>query len=207
MTLLATDAGAVVSGGSTSALWPTDATLLATAKAQLAGVFNAQTAALGAAQLSATYATLTGSSSTAGSIAFAIANTAGAFTSASVASLASAFGLTYWAAVNNGAYVSAAVSAGYGSVAGTGTITTPSVPSVPTGVTASVATGNKVTISWTAPASGGSTITGYTVVASGGTLAGSACTTPNLNTVALSGTNNLVITITGTDTSLSLIHI
>ena len=96
-------------------------------------------------------------------------------------------------------YVALALASGYSSVAGTATFTSPSTPGVPTGVTASVATGNVVTVSWTAPASnGGSAIVGYVVTATAGAITASSCTTSAGSTVAFTG---LVITVTGVATT------
>ena len=103
-------------------------------------------------------------------------------------------------------YVTAALALGYTSVAGTGSVTTGTDPGVPTQVTASVATGNVVTVSWTAPAlNGGSAITGYKVTASTGTISSAvACTVPG-TTDTVARTSATVATITGTSTSVTCV--
>ena len=82
---------------------------------------------------------------------------------------------------------------------GSATATILDVPGAPTGVTAAIAGSNKVTVSWTAPASnGGSAITGYIVTAaSTDTMATTtACTSGGVTTNLTNTTNaNTVITV------------
>ena len=92
----------------------------------------------------------------------------------------------------------------------TATVTTPTVPGTPTGVTASASGNNKVTIAFTAPAvTGGSAITGYKIYVTQGVADSttvSSCTPTDATSTATSsvGTNiNHVITITTTGTATS----
>jgi hypothetical protein len=66
------------------------------------------------------------------------------------------------------------------------TPTAPTVPGAPTGVSA-VAGNASATVSWTAPANGGSAITGYTVTAAPG---GATASTTGATTVAVNGLTN-----------------
>jgi len=95
------------------------------------------------------------------------------------------------------------------------TVTTPTFPGTPTGVTASASGNNKVTVSFTAPAvTGGSAITGYKIsvaqdaAADATTIAtGSSSCTPtdatstSTSSVAAEADHVIVITTTGTATS------
>jgi len=104
----------------------------------------------------------------------------------------------------NAPYATALATAktlGYVSTAGTLTTSTPSAPTAaPTAVAATVS-GQKVTITWIAPAAnGGSAILGYVITASAG-LTPASCTSPNgTDTFAIAGH---VVTTTGTDTSVT----
>ncbi|MBB2740733.1 UNVERIFIED_ORG: hypothetical protein FHR35_000553 [Microbispora rosea subsp. rosea] len=74
----------------------------------------------------------------------------------------------------------------------------PAAPSAPTGVTAT-AGDSSATVSWTAPADGGATITGYTVTASPG---GAKATTTGATTATVTGlTNGTAYTFTVTATN------
>ncbi len=72
------------------------------------------------------------------------------------------------------------------------TPTGPTAPAAPTGVTAT-AGDKQATVSWTAPANGGSAITGYTVTPYAGTTAGTPTTvtgTPPATTTTVTGLTN-----------------
>ncbi|MFN8040872.1 MAG: fibronectin type III domain-containing protein, partial [Acidimicrobiales bacterium] len=69
-------------------------------------------------------------------------------------------------------------------------VTTPSVPSAPAKPTAT-AGNTKATVTWTAPANGGSAITGYTVTAyQGASASGQTCTTGGALTCQVTGLTN-----------------
>jgi hypothetical protein len=99
-------------------------------------------------------------------------------TSATVSGLTRGGTYTFTVTATNG------VGTGPASAA-SNSIVAPNVPSAPTGVTAT--NGNDAaTVSWTAPANGGSAITGYTVTSSTGGLtcstSGTSCTVSGLTT-------------------------
>src|SRR6478735_10976537 len=78
------------------------------------------------------------------------------------------------------------------------TVTPATVPSAPTGLAADPGDG-QVTVSWAAPATGGSPITGYTVTATPG---GRTCvTTADLTCIVQGLTNGSPYTFTGTATN------
>jgi len=83
--------------------------------------------------------------------------------------------------------------------AGKGPVTATTKPNIPLNVTATnLNNGSQATVSWTAGANGGSTITGYTVTTSPG---GATTTTTNTNVTVGSLTNNLSYTFTVTATN------
>ena len=91
--------------------------------------------------------------------------------------------------------VKATNAAGDSAASAASTSVTPfTVPDAPTGVSG-VAGNTQVTVSWTAPAStGGSAITGYTVIASGG--AGGTCTAATTSCAVTGLTNGTAYTFT-----------
>ena len=90
------------------------------------------------------------------SVPAAISTTAGAAaTSATVSGLAAGMSYTFQVAATN--------ALGTGPPASTGMIMSGDPPGTPGGVTATAIAGGKVMLSWTAPASNGSAISGYTI--------------------------------------------
>jgi hypothetical protein len=74
-----------------------------------------------------------------------------------------------------------------GQATATATVTTALAPGAPTGVTVSAVTGGQATVSWIAPADGGSPITGYLASATSAGVATRSCATTTQTTCTITG--------------------